>query len=159
MCRYVINFGGNPPNSSRQSMAMGFLNPLSYALQGLPCDGDWDDFQTNARQYKSDMWNQAADALTEAVQPSLAVVDANSPDNAYLCEDGIKWYTVNSFKGCTLKDGKTFDYRGKTYKNDENGNEGVMSVAMTVSYVCNKQARVRDMGFSYTTVTKTDCRP
>ena len=75
----------------------------------------------------------------------------------YYCDKGIKWYTVNNFKGCALKDGKTYDYRGKKYK--ASGKNGVMEVGMTISYVCNQNARVRSAAVSYTAATKTDCRP
>lgn len=126
---------------------------------GLQCDdADFQSFGTNDRTLRSDMWNQAADVLTEELMPTLALQkDANEDADVYYCDNGIKWYTLNSFKGCSLKDGKTFEYRGKTYK--AQGDEGVMSVAMTLSYVCNQQARVRNVGISYTTTTKTACRP
>jgi len=129
-------------------------------LSNIPdrCDDpDFESFENNARQYQSDIWNQAADFLTEVFMPTLNVQGTNNDADVYYCDNGIKWYTVNDFKGCTLKDGKTYDYRGKKYK--ASGNDGVMEVGMTISYVCNQNARVRNVAVSYTTATKTDCRP
>lgn len=121
-------------------------------------DASFDKFETNARQYQSDIWNQAADYLTEVFMPTLNIQkDADEDADAYYCDKGIKWYTVNGFKGCTLQNGKTYDYRGTTYK--AQGNSGVMEVDMTISYVCNQNARVRNVAVSYTTATKTACRP
>lgn len=120
-------------------------------------DPDFESFEDNARQYQSDIWNQAADFLTEVYMPTLQVQGKNGDADMYYCDKGIKWYTVNNFKGCALKDGKTYDYRGKKYK--ASGKNGVMEVGMTISYVCNQNARVRSAAVSYTAATKTDCRP
>ena len=40
--------------------------------------------------------------------------------------------------------GKSFTYRGNTYK--AQGNKGVMHVSMALQYVCNGQARARSVG-------------
>lgn len=118
-------------------------------------DKGWSPIERNQQNLRSDMWNQAADVLTEELMPTLA--DQFGDAENYLCPDGIKWYTLNDFKGCALNDGETFEYRSKKYK--AKGNDGVMTVGMTLSYVCNGGARRKDVGLSYTTVTKTDCRP
>ena len=130
---------------------------LSNIADRCEDEPDFEPFEDNARQYQSDMWNQAADFLTEVFMPTLNVQGTNGGADVYYCDKGIKWYTVNAFKGCTLKDGKTYSYGGKKYK--ASGNKGVMEVGMTISYVCNEQARVRDVAVSYTTATKTACRP
>eukprot|EP00889_Picochlorum_renovo_P006671 jgi/Picre1/33701/NNA_001180.t1 len=77
-------------------------------------DKGWSQIERNQQNVRSDMWNQAADVLTEEFQPTLAVQVGDAED--YLCPDGIRWYTVNDFKGCALDDGQSWEYRGKTYK-------------------------------------------
>ncbi len=64
-------------------------------------------------------------------------------------------YTVNDFKGCALKNGETFKYRGKAYTNTDTTH--VDSLAMTLSYVCNQQSRRRDIGVTATAIMKTKC--
>ena len=141
-----------------EARATDFIRQWREATLAERCENeDFEPFEDNARQYKSDMWNQAADFLTEMYMPTLKAQGTYGGADEYYCDKGIKWYTVNTFKGCTLKDGKTYTHREKKYK--ASGNKGVMEVGMNVSYVCNEQARVRDIAVSYTTVTKTACRP
>jgi hypothetical protein len=125
---------------------------------GLQCDGDWDDFESNAQYLKSSMWASSAGLLAEEVMPSLEIMGENGGADVYYCPDGVKWYTLNDFQGCSLKDGKSWDYRGKTYKNAKDGSTYVQSVRATLSYVCNKQARIRNVGVSYTAVIEPQCR-
>ena len=74
------------------------------------CDGGiWDSFEENQKQLQSDMWNQGKDVLVEALWPTLELATGDPESDVYLCDNGARWYTVNSFKGCSLQDVCDFD--------------------------------------------------
>jgi len=49
------------------------------------------------------MWNQGKDVLVEALWPTLELATGDPESEVYLCDNGARWYTVNSFKGCALQ--------------------------------------------------------
>ena len=126
---------------------------------GLPCDKkDWVRISNNDKASRTGVTASIGDLLIDQVMDDLEVMGDNDNASAYYCPDGIKWYAVNKFNGCNLRDGSEFSLGGKTYPNDEEGMSWVQSIKATVSYVCNKQARQRDIGVSYTAVVKSECR-
>lgn len=127
------------------------------ALGGLPCDDSWETYDADSAPYlKKDVWASAPATLKE-VMASLKLSSGDPDAEVFRCgKEGVRWYTVNDFKGCALRDGETFDYRGKAYKNT--GKTHVDSLAATLSYVCNGQARRRDIGVTYTAVVETKCK-
>jgi hypothetical protein len=125
-------------------------------VSGLPCDGDWETFQKNAQYLKGNMWASAGTVLAKDLMADLALMTGDPDSEVFYCPDGVKWFALRDFAGCALKDGKKWTYRGKTYENE--GSSSLQSVKMTLSYVCNKQARRRDVGISYTTVVETSCK-
>lgn len=125
-------------------------------LGGLPCDDAWESYDAESAPYlKKDVWASTPATLKE-VMSSLKMMTGDTNAEVFRCgKEGVKWYTVNDFKGCALRDGETFNYRGKAYRNKDNAH--VDSLAATISYVCNGQARRRDIGVSYTAVVETKC--
>ena len=69
----------------------------------------WDPFEENQKQLQSDMWNQGKDVLVQALWPILESATGNPKSKAYTCDNGARWYTVNGFKGCSLKKVCNFD--------------------------------------------------
>jgi hypothetical protein len=125
---------------------------------GLPCDKDWERISTDDQGSRTGVTNSIGDLLIEEVMDDLLAMGDNDNASAYYCPDGIRWYSVNTFNGCNLEDGKKFSLKGKTYENNDEDMSWVQSIKATVSYVCNKQARRRDIGVSYTAVVSSECR-
>ena len=134
---------------------------------GLPCDNrDWVRIRRNDKPSRTGVTNSVGMVLIDQVMDDLKAMGDNDNASAYYCPDGIKWYSLNQFKGCNLKDDSVFTLRGKTYKNDDKADYGVVdnvvllvqSIKATVSYVCNNQARRRDIGVSYTAGVRSACR-
>lgn len=125
-------------------------------LKGLPCDDSWESYNATSAPYlEHNVWASAPAVLKE-VMSSLKLSTGDPDSEVFRCgKEGVKWYTVNDFRGCALKDGKTFEYRGKSYTNTDDTH--VDSLAATISYVCNGQARRRDVGVTYTAVAETKC--
>jgi hypothetical protein len=74
------------------------------------CDsGIWDSFEQDQKQLQSDMWNQGKDVLVEALWPTLELATGDPESDVYLCDNGARWYTVNSFKGCSLQNVCNYD--------------------------------------------------
>ena len=128
---------------------------------GLPCDKNWDRTPSDD-SVPVDIQNSIGELLIakDGVMDTLEVMGTNGDADVYYCEDGLRWFSVDQYGGCTLKDGKRFKYKGKTYKNTSPNSKGdykyVDSVKATVSYVCNGQARIRRIGVSYSAVVKHD---
>ena len=94
--------------------------------------------------------------LLKEVMSSLELMTGDPNSEVFRCgQEGVRWCTVNDFKGCALKNGETFKYRGKAYTNTDTTH--VDSLAMTLSYVCNQQARRRDIGVTATAIMQTKC--
>ena len=126
---------------------------------GLPCDNrDWVRIRRNDKPSRTGVTNSVGMVLIDQVMDDLKAMGDNDNASAYYCPDGIKWYSLNQFKGCNLKDDSVFTLRGKTYKNDDKDMTWVQSIKATVSYVCNNQARRRDIGVSYTAVVRSESR-
>jgi hypothetical protein len=122
----------------------------------LPCDDAWETYDADSAPYlKNDVWASMPATLKE-VMSSLKLMTGDPNSEVFRCgNEGVRWYTVNDFKGCALKDGETFDYRGKAYTNTDKTH--VDSLAVTLSYVCNGQARRRDIGVTATAIMETKC--
>ena len=126
---------------------------------GLPCDNqDWVRIRRNDKPSRTGVTNSVGMLLMDQVMDDLEAMGDNDNASAYYCPDGIRWYSLNQFKGCNLKDDSEFELKGKTYKNDDKDMTWVQSIKATVSYVCNNQARRRDIGVSYTAVVRSECR-
>ena len=109
----------------------------------------------SAPYLESDVWASAPATLKE-VMSNLELMTGDPNSDVFRCgKEGVRWYTVNDFKGCALKNGETFKYRGKAYTNTDTTH--VDSLAMTLSYVCNQQSRRRDIGVTATAIMKTKC--
>ena len=126
------------------------------ALMGLPCDDAWETYDADSAPYlESDVWASAPATLKE-VMSNLELMTGDPNSDVFRCgKEGVRWYTVIDFKGCALKNGETFKYRGKAYTNTDTTH--VDSLAMTLSYVCNQQSRRRDIGVTATAIMKTKC--
>lgn len=71
---------------------------------------------------------------------------------AYCCPDGIKHYTIKDVKICDLMDGqRVVDGRYKiTARADPKGSAvGYSKVAAVINYVCNGEARSRDVSMRF----------
>ena len=126
------------------------------ALQGLPCDDQWESYDSESAPYLEHAVQASMPSVLKEVMSSLKLMTGDPNSEVYRCgPKGVKWFTVNEWKGCTLKDGETFTYRSKNYKNTDASH--VDSLAATVSYVCNGEARRRDIGVSYTAIAEEKC--
>ena len=125
-------------------------------VSGLPCDDKWESYDSESAPYLQSDVQASMPSVLKEVMSSLKLMTGDPNSEVYRCgPKGVKWFTVNEWKGCTLKDGETFTYRSKNYKNTDASH--VDSLAATVSYVCNGEARRRDIGVSYTAIAEEKC--
>ena len=125
-------------------------------LDGLPCDGQWEDFSKDSAPYLQHAVYSSMPATLKEVMAELKVMTGDPNSSVFRCgPKGVKWYTVNDFRGCTLRDGETFNYKGKNYANTDGSH--IESLAATVSYVCNGEARRRDIGVTYSAILEDKC--
>jgi hypothetical protein len=126
------------------------------ALDGLPCDDNWDSFDKDNAPYLEHAVQASMPSVLKEVMAELKLMTGDPNSEVFRCgAEGVKWFTVNDWKGCALKDNQTFQYRGKSYKNTAKSH--VDSLAATVSYVCNGQARRRDIGVTYSAIVEDTC--
>lgn len=134
------------------------LGQQALSVTATPCNTrDWVRIPRDDKPSRTGVTNSVGMLLIDQVMDDLEAMGDNDNASAYYCPDGIKWYSLNQFKGCNLKDDSVFTLRGKTYKNDDKDMTWVQSIKATVSYVCNNQARRRDIGVSYTAVVRSEC--
>ena len=125
-------------------------------LDGLPCDGQWEDFSKDSAPYLQHAVYSSMPATLKEVMAELKVMTGDPKSSVFRCgPKGVKWYTVNDFRGCTLRDGETFKYKGNNYTNTDGSH--IESLAATVSYVCNGEARRRDIGVTYSAIFEDKC--
>lgn len=79
-------------------------------LDGLPCDGQWEDFSKDSAPYLQHAVYSSMPATLKEVMAELKVMTGDPKSSVFRCgPKGVKWYTVNDFRGCTLRDGETFN--------------------------------------------------
>ena len=126
------------------------------ALQGLPCDDQWESYDSESAPYLQHAVQASMPSVLKEVMSELKYMTGDADSEVFRCgAEGVKWFTVNEWKGCALKDGEKFSYKGKTYSNTPKSH--VDSLSATVSYVCNGQARRRDVGVTYTAIVEDKC--
>ena len=122
---------------------------------GLPSDDkNWFKIGLNDQSTRTGVTNSVGDLLITDLFDSLEAMGENSGADAYLCPDGIQWYSVNAFDGCEAKQGTSLTLKDKTYANTETS--WLQSIRATVSYVCTHEARRKDIGVSYTAVVSNN---
>ena len=125
-------------------------------VSGLPCDDKWESYDSESAPYLQSDVQASMPSVLKEVMSELKYMTGDSDSEVFRCgAEGVKWFTVNEWKGCALKNGEKFSYKGKTYSNTPKSH--VDSLSATVSYVCNGQARRRDVGVTYTAIVEDKC--